>query len=192
MTHREAWLLALAEKLRPDFTAHGAMIPTKLRISCGWPSTRALSGRNRAIGECWTPTASQDGTTEIFVSPCIDAPLMVAEILVHELVHAAVGTECGHKGAFKRLACMIGLEGPMRSSHAGEALRERLNILIAELGSYPHATLDAAQGSRKKQTTRLLKVLCPVCGYTVRTTRQWLAQGLPTCPCSTEMIESNA
>lgn len=39
----------------------------------------------------------------------------------------------------------------------------------------------------KKQSTRMLKVICPGCGYTVRTTQKWIDIGLPTCPCGEEM-----
>lgn len=30
-------------------------------------------------------------------------------------------------------------------------------------------------------------VECPECGYTVRTTARWIAEGLPTCPCGAGM-----
>ena len=33
-----------------------------------------------------------------------------------------------------------------------------------------------------KQTTRLLKCQCDICGYTVRVTRKWLDIGAPHCP----------
>ena len=32
-------------------------------------------------------------------------------------------------------------------------------------------------------TCRLRKVSCPDCGYVVRMTRSWMAQGFPQCPC---------
>lgn len=31
--------------------------------------------------------------------------------------------------------------------------------------------------------TRLRKVSCPDCGYTVRMTRSWMLRGFPQCPC---------
>lgn len=36
-------------------------------------------------------------------------------------------------------------------------------------------------GPKPKQPTRLLKAECPVCGYTIRVTQKWVAQGLPVC-----------
>lgn len=35
---------------------------------------------------------------------------------------------------------------------------------------------------KKKQTTRLIKVECPACGYIIRVTRSWLLVGVPYCP----------
>lgn len=187
---REAWLMALAQTLQPQFETHGGTLPAKLRIACGWPASRALSRHHRSLGECWPAVASSDGTVEIFISPSLACPLTVGATLTHELVHAAVGSAWGHKGAFKRLALAVGLEGPMRSTHAGAALQEHLHALIAQLGPYPHATLTAAQLRQRKQWTRLLKVGCPTCGYTVRVTQWWLTRGFPVCPCGTAMVRS--
>jgi hypothetical protein len=36
-------------------------------------------------------------------------------------------------------------------------------------------------------TTRLRKVACPDCGYTIRVTRSWMQKGLPACPCGQSM-----
>jgi hypothetical protein len=186
-TTREAWLATLAHKLRPQFAAYGGTLPDQLRISSGWPARRAVSRHNRHIGECWARSASRDGTVEIFISPYLEAPLEVGCTLIHELVHAAVGVEWGHQGPFKRLALAIGLKGPMRSTHAGEVLRARLNVLITTLGPYPHARLNP-MWQRHKQSTRLHKVMCQACGYTARITMRWLERGLPTCPCGTAMV----
>ena len=185
---REQWLEAAAQRLNDLFADHGATIPTKLRLSCGWPSTKGLAKRNRRIGECWHEQCSADATTEIFISPAISERLNVLEPLAHELVHAAVGTQHGHKGPFKRLARAIGLEGKLTATLAGPILRERLNSIAETLGAYPHAILDRSQ--RKKQGTRLHKVQCPMCGYTVRVTDKWIEQGLPICPCGVEMQQS--
>jgi hypothetical protein len=187
---REAWLMALAQQLQPYFETHGGPLPAKLRIACGWPASSALGRQRRSIGECWPAAASSDGTVEIFISPSLACPLTVGATLTHELVHAAVGTAWGHKGAFKRLALAVGLAGPMRSTHAGPGLQARLIALVARLGPYPHATLHAAQLGQRKQRTRLLKVVCPTCGYTVRVTQWWLGQGFPVCPCGPTMIRS--
>jgi hypothetical protein len=185
---RESWLLDLTNLLRPDFEAREHPLPEKLRVACGWPSQGALRKR-RVIGECWPAEASKNGIVEIFISPYLSDSIEVGATLVHELGHAAVGNHWGHKGAFKRLVLGIGLEGPMRSTRPGELLRERLNALIAELGPYPHTTLNGSL-HRSKQDARLLKVECQTCGYTARITRRWIMIGLPVCPCGTPMVQS--
>lgn len=185
---RERWLLDLTQQLAPDFAALGQPLPTRLRVSCSWPSRRAFGRTRRVIGECWPAAASADGTTEIFISPSVARPDVVAATLLHELIHAALGPGAGHGEAFKRLAVALGLHGPMRATSAGPDLQERLNGLLATLGPYPHATLDAAR-ARKKERTRLRKCLCPACGYTARITQRWLSVGLPVCPCGTRWVQ---
>jgi hypothetical protein len=184
MSDREAWLAGMVEALRDTFADAGHPLPKRLRVSCGWPSGRALATM-RAVGQCWSPDNSEDGTTEIFVSPCVADAAEVAEILAHELCHAAVGVDKGHGPAFARCARAIGLTGPLRSTVAGETLRASLATLAARLGEYPHATLDTSK--QKHQGTRMRKVACPACGYTVRTTARWIAVGLPTCACGQHM-----
>ena len=39
----------------------------------------------------------------------------------------------------------------------------------------------------KRQVCRSIRLRCSQCGYTVRTTRKWIAQGLPLCPCTREL-----
>lgn len=188
---REGWLTTLVNTLRAAFIAVGAPLPARLRIACGWPSGYALYARRRRVGECWAAQDSADGTVEIFISPLLAESLEVAETVVHELVHSAVGLECGHRGLFKRIAQDIGLRGPMQSTYAGPALRDRLNSLIEEdLGPYPHATLYVSKTTRRIESTRLLKVACPACGYRIRVTRRWMTVGCPTCPCGTVMVET--
>jgi hypothetical protein len=80
-------------------------------------------------------------------------------------------------------------------------------ITLAEaLGQFPHAKLDPAPAGpepgpgtagtpgRKihsglgKQGTRVIKLAAVgCCGYTVRTTAKWLAEGSPLCPHGTPM-----
>jgi hypothetical protein len=100
------------------------------------------------------------------------------------LAHVAAEPNAGHKGAFVKIVKAIGFKAPWTSTPATPELIGRLNGLIVNLGPYPHAAID--KSGRKKQGTRMLKVVCPECGYTVRTTQQWIDTGLPTCVCGTE------
>jgi len=188
---REEWLLALTDMVRPLFKEAGAELPARLRVSCGWPSSRGLAtptAKSRTIGQCWPTELSNDGTPEVFVSPYVADSLDVAAVLVHELVHVADNCKNGHGTPFKRIAVKLGLEGRMTATHAGEALKKRLAAMVEIVGTYPHASLDRSQ--LKKQGTRMVKVECPECGYVVRTTAKWIETGLPTCACGAEMEAS--
>jgi hypothetical protein len=45
----------------------------------------------------------------------------------------------------------------------------------------------AAKTRGSAATTRMRKVTCPDCGFTVRMARSWMAVGLPSCPCGHAM-----
>lgn len=183
---REAWLAAMVAALRPVFTARGLALPQALRVSCGWPARRALSARGRVVGECWTPRASADATVEIFVSPYLCDSLRVADVLVHELCHAAVGNAAGHGPAFAAAARAMGLGGRMTATVRTAECDAYLVPMVQALGLYPHAALGAGYDhpadAPKKQGTRMVRVRCRCCGYTLRTTRMWLGVAVPTCP----------
>lgn len=185
--HREAWLHAVADQLRPIFMSQGATIPEKIRISCGFPSVRAFSAKRQRLGECWTEANSADGHFEIMISPVLDDPMRVAGVLAHELVHATVGTEHGHKGPFAKLARSIGLEGRTTATTEGEAFRQTLGPILEAVGPYPHAQVSKA---RTSQGTRLIKLQCPTCPYTVWITRKWLDEvGTPDCPSHSDQMK---
>src|SRR5216683_875773 len=151
-------------------------------------AVRGIAAKNQRIGECWSDSKSADGHHEILVSPVIADSLRVAGILAHELIHAAVGVEHGHKGPFRTMAKAIGLEGKMTATTEGEAFKRLLAPILDAVGPYPHAELHAMTNGRKKQVARLVKCQCATCGYTVRTARQWLDDmGAPHCPAHGEM-----
>jgi hypothetical protein len=181
---REEYLVQAVELMRPLFESKDYKIPA-LHVTCGWPSTGALSPKSKRIGECWDSKASADGKHQIFISPWLQknddaGPLST---LVHEVVHAVVGLAAKHGKLFKECATAVGLEGKMTSTHAGAELMEIIKQWELELGEYPHAKLDPGARPTKKQTTRMFKCECRQCGYVVRTARKWLEEiGIPHCP----------
>jgi hypothetical protein len=184
MNTREEWLIELVEKLRPMYEDAGLTIPA-VRVSCSWPSK---SIRKR-LGECWHSTASADGSRQIFITPILVIGQDIAAIMCHELLHACLPDNVGHKAPFKQGMKKIGLEGKATATHANHELAERLNTICIALGEYPHAALHP-NDQAKKQGTRMLKLLCLECGYTIRTTAKWLEQGLPTCVCGEHFVEA--
>jgi len=180
LTTREAWLTHFVEKyLWPRIEVAGGQRPARYRVSVGFPKGRRGS-KGHSIGQCWAQEMSADQSCEIFVSPELDAAQALA-VLSHEVCHAAVGVQHGHRAPFKKLALAIGLSGPMRATVPTAEFEETIRTWIAGEPAYPHAPLSAAT-SPTKPGSRLLKACCEVCGYTVRVTRQWLDIASPVCP----------
>lgn len=169
---REEWLQAFTKQARPLFKKLSAPLPKTVRMSVGFPSKGA---RSNTIGECWADVASDDKVCEIFLRPSLQSDSRrIAGVLVHELVHAALGHEEGHGANFKRVATALGLEGKMTATTEGEKFYEWADPVIKELGAFPGANLKSANlaGGKKKQGTRMLKVECGDCGWHFRTSQQ--------------------
>ena len=185
MVTREEWLNkamhVIAEQIMLPADPDSVKDIDKWRVSVGWPGGRGK--KDKAIGQCWSDKASEGGLTEMFIGPNLATTQEVDHVLLHEMVHAAVGVEHGHRKSFGKLARAVGLEGKLTATYAGEKLRQLLDSCLEHLGPFPHARLMMANSGIKKQTTRMLKLECEGCGYTVRTTQKWLDIGIPTCHC---------
>lgn len=196
MITREQWLIKLARELERLFKRVGAPALPSYRVTCGWPSRKALTRKNKVIGQCFDKSCSKDKTTEMIVSMFIDNETDAAQILAHEMIHASVGTAAGHGKPFRDVALAIGLTGKMTATVAGPEFLKWIKPVLKRIGKYPHATVDAAAAT-KKQGTRMIKVSCPNHPeYSVRMTRTWLEHidfGAPVCPsCDATMYEARA
>jgi len=205
--NRETWLNELAALMAPRFAELGFPLPA-FRVAVGFPS---CGKDGRAAAECWNAKCSADGKFEILIRPDEGDSMMIAGHLAHELTHAAVGFDQGHKGNFAKVVLALGLLRPLTATVPGESFKTWARPFLDQLGAIPHAPLrwgaalamapreggadgeaaddDAAplvgggsSNARKKQSTRLVKCVCGECGYTVRTTRKWLEVGPPHCP----------
>lgn len=184
---REEWLNKATILLAELFELNDLKVPAT-KISCGWPTKGAVSKRQRTLGQCFTRSCSTAGLNEIFISPVLSDSVKVLDVLTHELCHAVDNCASAHGAGFKRMMNAIGLEGKATSTNASEALKVTFKRLIKDsLGEYPHQSLDISKGE-KKQSTRLLKAVCPTCGYTVRVTQKWADQGMPICPLDGEVF----
>jgi len=174
---REEWLRFVAEGMRPVFKRWEVKLPDKYRITMSM-----ISGKT-TIGRCYSPESSADGTYEILIRLDQVDPMEVASVLAHELIHAAVGLEHKHTGEFKRVALDMGFVGKMTHSVPGELFKAAIKPILERAGPFPHARLDWSKHSGPpKQTTRMKKTECSVCGYTVRLSEKWLSVGIPECP----------
>lgn len=179
---REQWLEAAVIELQPLFKEVGVELPP-VRVSVGWPHRGGTGDKAKVIGECWKKSVAEDGVTQIFISPLLGTEAI--GILVHELIHAWDDCESGHKGEFARIARAIGLVGKLTVTTVSDELSEKLKVVLAALGEYPHSPLNPVEMVKQKKTqpTRMLKLHAPdCCGYIVRTTAKWIDEGLPSCP----------
>jgi hypothetical protein len=186
-TNREDWLNAATSELRPFFSAVGKLLPANVRVTCGFPSNAKRSG---AIGECWADTASADKTFEVLISPVLDDPTKVFEVLVHELCHATAGA-MNHGVNFQKVANLMHLapsptKAGWKATGQAATFAAQYGDIIKSLDAYPHAALSMT--TKKTQGTRMLKAVCPSCGYTVRLTSKWAALGLPSCPQDSDIL----
>jgi hypothetical protein len=188
---REMWLLNAVEAMKPLFKQYGYEVP-KVRVSCGWPSSRGKSSKNASLGEAWDKSAASDSVAQLFISPILKNPVAaqgVLPTLAHEVCHAVVGNKEKHNKVFGACARAIGLEGKLTATHGGEAFFIEAKKWMNLLGEYPHAELNPGGRPTKKQTTRMVKCECKDCGYVARTSRKWLdASGAPICPCNSESM----
>jgi hypothetical protein len=182
---REGWLSHAFVLIEKRFASQGYALPQHVKISCGFPV--GSRGGKKILGQAISQMASADGFRETFVSPTISDPLLVLGVTAHEYGHHAVGVEAGHGPKFKAFCRAVGLEGKATQALPGAALNEWLrDEVLPMLGAYPHSAVDPSQ--RKKQGTRMIKLVCPETGYTVRTTKKWLDLGLPISPAGHEMV----
>lgn len=147
---RETWLkAAMAELDRVFFKPGGHKLPPKLFVSIGWAKN---PGKGDAIGQCFPPNWSGDEkATNMFICPRLGDPIEVLATLLHEMVHAAVGCEHGHKAPFKKVIKEFGLAGKATATYAepGSECHEKLQGIAKELGRYPHVPMIARKKSKR-------------------------------------------
>ena len=191
---REKYLNNLASELNDRlFKQHGFELNLdKIKISCGFPSRGATATKNKTIGQCWD--SSLNGFNEIFIHPELEEIKKMGGVLVHELIHAKLdGLNAGHGKPFRDIAVKVGLIGKMTATKPDEELKKLLLEIEKDIGKYPHKELIYT--NQKKQSTRMLKLVCPVNHGKLKTGQFILRgslttiqeMGLPTCPCGEKM-----
>jgi len=127
---RGAWITDMADRLRGLFDATRYEVPENVRCSC------AREGRAKGPGWC----TFEGARCGVYVSPDVSDPVNVAEILLHELVHAALGARAGHGRKFQRCAAAVGLVYLSHTRGGTFATAECLKTLrsfVEECGPYP-------------------------------------------------------
>jgi hypothetical protein len=197
MSHRDRmtpdrWLYDMAAMLRPWLRANGLPpVPDTFQFRCAHDGGRQAFGRTRYA----PPT--------INVTWHIDDPLTVTHVLMHEMVHAALGPGTGHGKLFKTHCDAIGL-GPApkytstgyADTDKGRALKAHVTDLLKAIGPYPHTAIPFPVSPRGPASPILkVKLRCPdrkECGFvmTVNIGPSALEQGLPEilCPCGEPLL----
>lgn len=186
---REAWLRAAADMLWDYMVAEltplaeAGKIPAiaaqrpEIHVSVGFPTGRT------AIGECWPTVRSADSKHHVFISPVLSDIVEILATLLHELVHVwdEEPRPNRHAGPFTKAIRKLKLAGKPTATTTSEELTPILEKMAEELGPFGHGQLTRGVSLRKPQTTRMLKLVCPVgdCDeegnpYVKRTTKKWL------------------
>ena len=174
--NREQWLAAFANAARPHISrslTNGGDEEAAIRLSCGFAPT---TNRKRSDAAVVPPTASEDFTAEVFISPTIDAAETVAKHIIPLLAIAQAGNWRNQAPA---------VAAPLTELPTWAA------SILANLGAYPHARLNITRAP--KQSTRLIKVACAADGYIARVSRTTLATlGAPICPACLNALTEEA
>jgi hypothetical protein len=176
--NREAWLGYVVNMWRPYFEHAGAPLPVRIYVSVGRPA------RDTSTGVCFPGEASDDGYPHIFIHPVISDSTRAAGTLVHQLCHAALGNRL-HDAAFKRVATTVGLIGRMTRTVEGPFfVTLMVPAIVDRIGPYPNSSLRQLRNLEQppRSKSRLLRVVCPQCGYRMRVAAAWLRVATPLCP----------
>jgi len=164
--NREGYLELATSELSDYISKAGYTMP-KIKVSAGWPSTKAFSTKSRKLGECWHHEAINQEASHIFISPYLSDTVTVLGVLVHEIGHAILPQEAKHKKAFKQYMTAVDLTGKATATEVGEVLKSFIDLLIDRVGTYPHESIDKGP-KQKKQTTRLRLWTCEGCDLKIR------------------------
>lgn len=176
---REQWLNKLAKLMIPHFNKLGYKLP-RIAISCGFTSR---GSRGNRIGECWY--AKDGGIAEIFIKPDQIDDCEVAGILCHEMIHASLGSEAGHKKPFADAAKNLGLEGKPKSAGTGPEFEKWAKPLMDKIGPYPHEELKCAPDIKHQKHPKLINLRCIEDDYFMKVIASTFEdQNIrPKCPC---------
>jgi hypothetical protein len=139
-TNTEAWLTEAIELFRPIFEKSGLIIP-KINVLCGfgvdgYKPDRKLNG----IGECHPRKYSKDEANDIYITPILDHPTKVLEVLAHEIIHAINDCADGHGPMFQDIAKMIHHPDYRFSKLEDQIIFEGITRPMAlTLGRYPRS-----------------------------------------------------
>jgi predicted SprT family Zn-dependent metalloprotease len=198
---REEWLNTALNRIEPLFG--DIKFPDNIRVSCGFCSIakpkKIVGIKIHVLGVCCPSEFSNGGFTEIFIDPIVDDSSRVLDILVHEVIHAILGSGKGHGKEFKQLALSVGLEGKMTSTTASPELKEKLDKIVEEIGEYPHKAYELKEKDgepeekEKKEKQKIINLRCKEDDILVKTHETNITEReiMFTCPVCNNELEWN-
>ena len=167
--NRETWLEEMTNRfVIPHFSECGfpylELSTTKIRCSVSFIEGTRSSKKNKTIGAHYSHHFSEGGEQHVLIHPSLDQGSRVVDVLIHELIHAQLPIDAGHGKEFREIALKVGLTGKMTSTVATPELKKKIDGWVKKVGEYPHSKFDVSK-TRKKQTTRMVKVACYSHGY---------------------------
>lgn len=124
---RERWLKCAAKLLAP-LLLPDTLPPLVIRTDVNIKSGLGVP----ASGICW-----DDMSVRIDLDAELVEPTQILAILLHELVHAVVGPQLGHNGAYRPLFRRVGFVGLPTGYDTSESLLDDLVRISNKLGPYP-------------------------------------------------------
>jgi hypothetical protein len=147
----ETWLSRAYTLLRPLIAERtGIEVPAQARVSIGFPLQKGQG--TDTVGQAWQGT--KDKIPQIYISPELEEPERVLDVLAHEMLHAGLPATVHHSKPFAQAATKLGLEGPAKATFAGPILKMVLKDTAEELGTYPHAAISPPSRGKVKTKER--------------------------------------
>jgi hypothetical protein len=174
--NREAWLREAYALIRKELLPEA---PETVAVTWGFPSKNATSRRKRTVGQCFGGNSVRgkiEGGRAILVSPVIEKPLEVLDTLLHEMIHAALPPDVGHRAPFSQLCKRVGLVKPWTATTPSKELKEKLEGYLKKLDPWPVGHLFVVP----KEKGRQMKAECE-CGRILRCARKTFEAGPILC-----------
>jgi len=160
---REVWLKEATLLIEKQILSkHNIKLPENWTVSVGFPA-----GSPKAIGQAWDKESCDDKKTySLFISPVLgnQDKVNLLQVLLHEIIHIAVGIDQKHGGEFKRVARLVGLEGRLTATYVSESnpLHAQLENVYNDVGwAYPHEVLLPKFKPKKERQSNILQLVSP-------------------------------
>ena len=183
---------------------------TKLKLSYGIGAVKGARGLT--AHNAWHDCEGEKLAHVEIAARHEESPVQLAGTTIHEMAHVLAGPDAGHGPEWKEACRKLGLvdvkaagteytpdnfDSPLlkileKIETPSDGTPNWLDDQGEPIGAAPRPCSQGigTRGGTSRGTgsgSRMLKAVCPNCGYTIRLTRKWALRGLPTCtPCTVD------